>query len=69
AGGEAVHALGVLDTPVTEAELAAFVHERLAGYEVPRSFEFVTEIPRTASGKILKRELRRPWWEGRARRI
>lgn len=67
--GEAVHALVVRDGPVTEAELAGFAHERLAGYEVPRSFEFVDEIPRTASGKILKRELRRPWWEGRDRRI
>ena len=39
-------------------ELVAFARERLAGYKLPRSIEFVDELPRTPSGKVLKRELR-----------
>ncbi len=42
----------------TEDELIAFARERLAGYKLPRSIEFVDELPRTPSGKVLKRELR-----------
>jgi long-chain acyl-CoA synthetase len=40
-------------------DLIAFARERLAGYKLPRSIEFVDELPRTASGKVLKRELRK----------
>jgi acyl-CoA synthetase (AMP-forming)/AMP-acid ligase II len=59
--GEAVKALivprpGAQPTP--EA-LVAFARERLAGYKLPRSVEFVDDFPRTPSGKVLKRELRR----------
>jgi len=43
---------------VTEPELRAFCRERLAGYKVPRQFEFVAELPRTPTGKVLKRALR-----------
>jgi acyl-CoA synthetase (AMP-forming)/AMP-acid ligase II len=39
-------------------DLIAFARERLAGYKLPRSVEFVDEFPRTPSGKVLKRELR-----------
>jgi long-chain acyl-CoA synthetase len=58
--GEAVKALivprpGAQPTP--EA-LVAFARERLAGYKLPRSVEFVDEFPRTPSGKVLKRALR-----------
>jgi acyl-CoA synthetase (AMP-forming)/AMP-acid ligase II len=66
--GESVHAVVELrpDTQVTEQELSAFSREHLASYKVPRSFSRLAEIPRTGSGKILKRELRAPYWEGRA---
>ena len=37
----------------------AFARERLAGYKLPRLVEFVDELPRTPSGKVLKRELRK----------
>ncbi|HEY7295228.1 MAG TPA: hypothetical protein VH916_09305 [Dehalococcoidia bacterium] len=50
-------------------ELVAFCRERLAGYKLPRSVEFTTELPRNASGKVLKRELREPYWAGEARRV
>jgi long-chain acyl-CoA synthetase len=42
----------------TADDLIAFARERLAGYKLPRSIEFVDELPRTPSGKVLKRELR-----------
>ena len=58
--GEAVKALIVRRPARGPApdDLIAFARERLAGYKLPRSVEFVTDLPRTASGKVLKRELR-----------
>jgi fatty-acyl-CoA synthase/long-chain acyl-CoA synthetase len=66
--GEGVHAVVEVrtDTEVTDEELGAFAREHLASYKVPRSFSRLPEIPRTGSGKILKRQLRAPYWEGRA---
>jgi acyl-CoA synthetase (AMP-forming)/AMP-acid ligase II len=58
--GEAVKAFVVVrpeSTPSPE-ELISFARERLAGYKLPRSVEFVDDLPHTASGKVLKRELR-----------
>jgi long-chain acyl-CoA synthetase len=58
--GETVKALVVLrdgSRPLPE-QLIAFARERLAGYKLPRSVEFVDDLPRTPSGKVLKRELR-----------
>ena len=57
--GETVKAL-VIRAPgaaVSAEELIAFARGRLAGYKLPRSVEFVDELPRTSTGKILKREL------------
>jgi long-chain acyl-CoA synthetase len=58
--GEAVKALVVLrpGARTRPEDLIAFARERLAGYKLPRSVDFVTELPRTPSGKVLKRELR-----------
>ena len=58
--GEAIKALVVrrADSEPEADELVAFARERLAGYKLPRSIEFVDELPRTPSGKVLKRELR-----------
>lgn len=47
---------------VTEADLLAFISSELAGYKRPRSIEFVNEIPRNATGKTLKVQLRAPYW-------
>jgi long-chain acyl-CoA synthetase len=55
--------------PVTEPELLAFVAERLADFKRPRTIEFVEELPRNAAGKVLKRELRRPYWADAGRVI
>jgi long-chain acyl-CoA synthetase len=58
--GEAVKAL-IVPRPGTRpapADLIAFARERLAGYKLPRSVDFVSELPRTPSGKVVKHELR-----------
>jgi long-chain acyl-CoA synthetase len=55
-----VKALVVLrsGSSATADELIGFARGRLAGYKLPRSVEFVGDLPRTPSGKVLKRELR-----------
>ena len=53
----------------TGEELIAFCRERLGGYKVPRHFEFIDQLPRNASGKVLKRELRKPYWTDSDRAI
>ena len=50
-------------------EIAAFAREHLASYKVPRSVDFVDELPRTGSGKLLKRQLRAPYWAGRTAQV
>ena len=45
---------------VTEQELIAFTKERMAAYKYPRQIEFLEEIPKTVTGKLLRRELRDP---------
>jgi fatty-acyl-CoA synthase/long-chain acyl-CoA synthetase len=64
--GEAVHATVVLapGSSLTGAGVTAFAREHLASYKVPRSVDFSAELPRTGSGKVLKRQLRAPWWAG-----
>ena len=49
---------------VTEDEIIAYARERLAGFKTPTSVDWVEVLPRNPSGKILKRELREPFWEG-----
>ncbi len=63
--GEAVMAICVARpgrAPQAE-ELIAFCRERLGGYKIPRRYEFVEALPRNASGKVLKRVLREPFWK------
>ncbi len=54
---------------VEAEELEAFLRERLAGYKVPRRYEFVEEFPLNATGKVLKRTLRAPYWERSGRQV
>ncbi|WP_456695955.1 long-chain-fatty-acid--CoA ligase [Aeromicrobium sp. P5_D10] len=54
---------------IDEAELIAFTRERLAHYKCPTAVEVVEQLPRNPSGKVLKRELRAPWWAGHDRSI
>jgi fatty-acyl-CoA synthase/long-chain acyl-CoA synthetase len=69
--GEAVHAIVVVrkGASLSKEQIIAFAREHLAGYKVPRSISFLDDIPRTGSGKILKRDLRKPFWEGRKSRV
>jgi long-chain acyl-CoA synthetase len=53
----------------SDAELLAWCRERLAGYKCPTSIDRVAAIPRNPSGKVLKTELRRPYWAGRQRQV
>lgn len=64
--GEAVHACVVrrAGSDVDADELIAFARERLAGYKLPRRIEFLAELPRTPTGKVLKRELRERYAAG-----
>ena len=54
---------------VTEQEIIAYAKENLAGYKCPTSVEFTDALPRNPSGKILKKDLRAPYWEGRSRNV
>jgi long-chain acyl-CoA synthetase len=52
-----------------EAEILAWSTDKLAKYKTPRSIDFVEELPRDPNGKLYKRKLRDPYWEGRERAI
>jgi long-chain acyl-CoA synthetase len=69
--GETVKAIVVLapGAEVTADELIEFTRTRIARFKVPRSVDFVDVLPRNPSGKILKRELREPYWRGIDRRV
>ena len=69
--GEAVKAV-VVPAPGAElsaADVIAFCRARLARYQCPASVDFVEDLPRNATGKVLKRALREPYWAGRERSI
>ena len=53
----------------TADDVNAFAREHLASYKIPRSVSFSDELPKTGSGKILKRELRAPYWAGRTSNV
>ena len=55
--------------PPDDDELKAWCRERLAAYKCPTSYDRVEAIPRNPSGKVLKTELRAPYWEGRERMV
>ena len=69
--GEAVKAIIVLkpDATATAEEIVAFARNRIAGYKLPKTIDFVPALPRNPSGKVLRRELRAPYWVGHTRRI
>lgn len=67
--GEAVHAVVEARNDTDPDDLVAFCREHLAHYKCPRSIQLVEQLPRDPNGKVRKRDLRKPWWEGRARAI
>jgi acyl-CoA synthetase (AMP-forming)/AMP-acid ligase II len=50
-------------------ELREFCKSLIGGYKIPRSFEVVDELPLSAAGKVLKRELRAKYWTGSDRSV
>ncbi len=73
--GEAVHAIVVLKKEfkkgrdITEDQLIAHVKDEIARYKAPKSIKFKRALPKSAQGKILKKDLRAKFWEGRERRV
>jgi fatty-acyl-CoA synthase len=69
--GEEVKAVVVLKagTDATAEDIIAFARQRIAAYKTPRSVDFVAELPRNPSGKVLKTELRAPYWKDRQRMV
>ncbi len=69
--GEEVKAVIVAkpDVEVSAEELIDFCQERLGGYKQPRSIDFIDALPRNPSGKVLKKDLREPYWKGHDRRV
>ncbi len=69
--GEAVKAVVVIKDgeTATEGDILEFCKGRLGGYKRPRSIDFIGELPRNPSGKVLKKDLREPYWAGHDRRV
>ncbi|HUZ11616.1 MAG TPA: long-chain-fatty-acid--CoA ligase [Caulobacteraceae bacterium] len=69
--GEAVKAIVVLKAGAAADPPGIIAHcrERIGGYKLPKSVDFVEALPRNPSGKVLRRELRKPYWEGRERMV
>jgi len=65
--GEQVKAIVVLKPgyTLTADEIINHCRKYLAGFKVPKSVDFIDRIPRNAAGKMLKKDLRKPYWEGR----
>ncbi len=69
--GEAVKAIVVAKpgTNPTPADIIAFARTRIAAFKAPKTVDFIDILPRNPSGKILRRELREPFWAGHTRRV
>jgi len=67
--GESVKAILVATTETDAKDIIEFCRRHLAGYKCPRTVEFVPSLPRNASGKILKTDLRQPYWRDHTRGI
>ncbi len=55
--------------PALTADLLAFLDGRVAKFKVPKTIDYVTELPRDPNGKLYKRRLRDPYWKDRDRAI
>jgi acyl-CoA synthetase (AMP-forming)/AMP-acid ligase II len=69
--GEAVKAVVALKPSMkaTEQELIDFCKSRLTSYKKPKTIDFMTNLPKSPEGKVLRRTLREPYWKGHDRRI
>lgn len=60
---------GYFPSPGLTDEILSFARDKLPGFKVPRSLDFVTDLPRSEAGKVLRNKVRAPFWEGRSRQI
>jgi acyl-CoA synthetase (AMP-forming)/AMP-acid ligase II len=69
--GEAVKGIVVLkpDTDATPGDIIAHTKTLIAGFKCPKSIDYIDVLPRNPSGKVLRRELRAPFWEGKDRQV
>ncbi len=69
--GEAVKAVCVpkAGANVDPDSIILWTRERIAGFKVPKTVDVIAALPRNASGKILRKDLRAPYWEGRERQV
>ena len=69
--GEAVKAIVVMKPgkTATATDIINFTRAKIAGYKTPKTVDFIPALPRNPSGKILRRELRAPFWAGKNRRV
>src|SRR5882757_2413905 len=69
--GEAVKAIVVMKPgkAATSTDIINFTRERIAGFKTPKTVDFLEALPRNASGKILRRHLRDPYWSGKDRQV
>jgi long-chain acyl-CoA synthetase len=69
--GESVRAVVTLkpNMSATEEELIDHCRKQVAGYKKPKKIDFIAEMPKSFAGKILKRELKAPFWKGRTRMV
>ncbi|GMN02647.1 long-chain-fatty-acid--CoA ligase [Erythrobacter sp. MTPC3] len=54
---------------VDESDIIAYTRERIAAFKAPKTVDVIPEMPRNPSGKILRRQLRDPYWEGQDRQV
>jgi acyl-CoA synthetase (AMP-forming)/AMP-acid ligase II len=67
--GETVHAVVVAGPGLDTAGLIDWAHQRLAGFKCPTGVSVVAQLPRNATGKVLRSALREPFWAGHDRRV
>jgi acyl-CoA synthetase (AMP-forming)/AMP-acid ligase II len=69
AAAETVHAVVVAGPGLDTAGLIDWAYQRLAGFKCPTGVSVVAQLPRNATGKVLRSALREPFWAGRDRRV
>ena len=69
--GEAIKAFVVVKegVEVTADEIIDFTRTRIAKFKCPKTIDFIDVLPRNATGKILRRELREPYWKDKTRAV
>ena len=69
--GESVKAICVPrpGAQIDANSVMSWARERIAGFKTPKSVDVIAALPRNASGKILRKDLRAPYWEGRERQV